>query len=344
MGRGVSGRLARLEALASPPPKRSRRRALRLLGLGVVAAFAALAARHVDLHGVLGVLARTDPVLVLLACGANVLSLALHSKRWASVVQPPGARLRFRHAFAAVAAGFAAGVVLPARAGDVLRAALLARRARLSTASLLAAAALDYVVGSAALVPLLALLALATPLPDWARTALLVFTGVAAAGLVAAFALRPSHRTTAAPAALPGERRAGLVARLRSGLSAAHDPGALGRSFAWGLAGWLAEVLIALLALAALGLPVTLAAAVLAVVASTAANIVAVSPGNTGPFELAVVIALGGLGVDREPAVAFALVYHFVHLAPVTLIGGSLLVVEARREGGGLGEDALPGP
>jgi glycosyltransferase AglD len=339
----MSGRLARLEALGQPPPDRRRRRALRLLGLGVVAAFAALAARHVDLRGVLTVLARADVGLVLLACGANVLSLALHSKRWASVVQPPGARLRFRDAFAAVTAGFAAGVVLPARAGDVLRAALLARRARLSTASLLAAAALDYVVGSAALVPLLALVAVAMPLPAWARTALLVFAGVAAAGLVAAFALRPTHRATAEPATAPGERRVGLVARLRSGLSAAHDPGALTRSFAWGLGGWLAEVLIALLSLAALGLPATLPNAVLAVVASTAANVVAVSPGNTGPFELAVVVALSGLGVDRESAVAFALVYHLAHLAPVTLIGGGLLIAEARREGPA-GGDALPGP
>ncbi|WP_242395177.1 lysylphosphatidylglycerol synthase transmembrane domain-containing protein [Anaeromyxobacter oryzisoli] len=339
----MSGRLARLEALGQPPPDRRRRRALRLLGLGVVAAFAALAARHVDLRGVLTVLARADVGLVLLACGANVLSLALHSKRWASVVQPPGARLRFRDAFAAVTAGFAAGVVLPARAGDVLRAALLARRARLSTASLLAAAALDYVVGSAALVPLLALVAVAMPLPAWARTALLVFAGVAGAGLVAAFALRPTHRATAEPATAPGERRVGLVARLRSGLSAAHDPGALTRSFAWGLGGWLAEVLIALLSLAALGLPATLPNAVLAVVASTAANVVAVSPGNTGPFELAVVVALSGLGVDRESAVAFALVYHLAHLAPVTLIGGGLLIAEARREGPA-GGDALPGP
>lgn len=339
----MSGRLARLEALGQPPPDRRRRRALRLLGLGVVAAFAALAARHVDLRGVLTVLARADVGLVLLACGANVLSLALHSKRWASVVQPPGARLRFRDAFAAVTAGFAAGVVLPARAGDVLRAALLARRARLSTASLLAAAALDYVVGSAALVPLLALVAVAMPLPAWARTALLVFAGVAAAGLVAAFALRPTHRATAEPATAPGERPVGLVARLRSGLSAAHDPGALTRSFAWGLGGWLAEVLIALLSLAALGLPATMPSAVLAVVASTAANVVAVSPGNTGPFELAVVVALSGLGVDRESAVAFALVYHLAHLAPVTLIGGGLLIAEARREGPA-GGDALPGP
>ncbi|MGC3999678.1 MAG: lysylphosphatidylglycerol synthase domain-containing protein [Anaeromyxobacter sp.] len=65
---------------------------------------------------------------------------------------------------------------------------------------------------------------------------------------------------------------------------------------AWGLVGWVAEILIALFALPAVGLPATLAASGLAVIATTAVNIVAVSPGNTGPFELAVVAALGGLG------------------------------------------------
>jgi glycosyltransferase AglD len=336
-----------LDALAPARQGRGRRRALRLLGLAVVVAFAVLAARHVDLAGVLRVLARADPTLVLLACAANVLSLAAHSKRWAAVVQPPGARLRFRDAFAAVTGGFAAGVVLPARAGDVLRAAILARRARLSTASLLAAAALDYVVGTAALVPLLALLALATPLPAWARTALLALTALAAVGLGAVFLLRPSRHAgaTAAVAAPSGDlSRRVLVARIRAGLSAAHDPGALSRSFAWGVAGWLAEVLIAFFALAALGLPGTVLASALAVVSSTAANVVAVSPGNTGPFEVAVTIALGGLGVDRERALAFALLYHLVHLVPVTILGGGVLLAEARRDDAALGEDALPGP
>jgi hypothetical protein len=70
----------------------------------------------------------------------------------------------------------------------------------------------------------------------------------------------------------------------------------------------------------------------LAVVATTASNVVAVSPGNAGPFELAIVVALAGVGVEREQALAFALLYHLVHLVPVGLIGSAWLLA-AGREG-----------
>jgi glycosyltransferase AglD len=316
-------RLRRVRALAVPRDGGGarRRRALRLAGLALVAGLAVVAARQVDAREVLRALAASDPTLLLLAGAANVLSLAAHSKRWAAVVRAPGVRVRFRDVFAATVAGFAVGVVVPARAGDVLRAYLLGRRTGLSTASVVAAAALDYVVGAATLVPLVALLAVATPLPAWARHALVVIGVAAALGVGAAWLLRPARGAG---------RPDGLVAHLRAGLAAAHEPGALAASCAWAVAGWTAELLIALLALAAVGLPVTVHGAALAVLASTAASAIAVSPGNTGPFELAVVLALAGLGAPRETALAFALLYHIAHLAPVAVLGAAVLLREAR--------------
>lgn len=326
-------RLAGLRSLA--PARPGSRTALHLTGLAVVAGLAVLAARHVDLREVAGVLARADPLLLLAAGGANLLSLALHSARWASVVRGPALRVRFRDAFSAVVSGFALSLVIPARAGDVARAMLLSRRSGVPVASLLTAAALDYVVGAATLVPLLAALALLGPLPGWARHALLVFAAVAVVGVLLARLLRPPRGR--APERGGG---AGLLVRLRAGLAAVHDPRALAASFAWGLAGWAAEVLIALCALAAVGLAPSLWAAGLAVVASTAANVVAVSPGNAGPFEAAVVLALAGAGAPREAALAFALLYHLAHLAPVGLVGGAMLLREARAAG----RDAPTGP
>jgi uncharacterized membrane protein YbhN (UPF0104 family) len=319
-----------------PEPRPGRQRLYRIIGLLVIALFAGLAAYEVDLGQVGASLAGAHPGWLALSALANVLSLAFHARRWGAVVAPPGGRVRFHDSFAAMVAGFAVGLVLPARAGDLVRAHLLARRTRLSTAETLASAALDYVIGAATLVPLLAALALVTPLPSWARDALLVFAAVAGAGAAAVFLLRPPRGARAGRGAL------GIIARLRAGLSAAHDPGALAASVGWGLLGWGAELLIAVLALLAVGLPPSLIAAGLAVVATTAANVIALSPGNAGPFELSVVLALAGLGVAREPALAFALLYHLVHLLPVGVLGGIALLREARRPGAA-GDSRGPG-
>jgi uncharacterized membrane protein YbhN (UPF0104 family) len=217
--------------------------------------------------------------------------------------------------------------VVPARAGDLVRSHMLARRTGLPVSSVLAAAFLDYVVGTVTLVPLLAALALATPLPGWARQALLVFAAMGAIGFAATWLLRPPPDHD--PSRHGGIR--GLVARLRAGLDAAHEPRAIGASLAWGTVGWGTELLIALFALAAMGLPTTLAVGGLLVCATTAANVIAISPGNAGPFEVAALLVLAGLGVDAERALAFALLYHACQLAPTGLVGAGVLLRAARR-------------
>jgi uncharacterized membrane protein YbhN (UPF0104 family) len=327
----MPGLWKRLRALAVPPEERpGRRRALRLAGLAVVAGFGAFAASQVDLLGVGRALAAAHPGYLALAMLANVLNLVFHAARWAAVVRHSGVRVRLGDVLDAMVAGFTVGIAVPARAGDLVRSHLLARRAGLSTASVIGAAAVDYVVGTASLVPLILLLGVATPLPGWARQALIVTSIASAAGVALVFALRPQRpgqeeRDEGEPA------RPGLVARLRSGLAAAHEPLAVTRSFAWGFAGWGAELLIAWFTLAAVGIPPTLPLASLAVVATAAANAIAVSPGNAGPFELAAMLPLTGLGVAREPALAFALLLHLAHLAPTALLGVWVLVREARQ-------------
>lgn len=326
----------RIRRIAVPPDGRAgRRRALRLAGLGLVAAFGAVALARVDLREVVRTLGTARADALLLAMAANVLSQWLHAGRWAAVVRTPGVHVRARDAFAPLVAGYAVGVAVPARAGDFVRSHLLARRTGLSTTSLLAVALLDYVVGTATLVPIIAALAVAAPLPAWARDALLVFAIVAAAGLAAIWLARPRAGHDASGGGL-----AGVWARLRAGLGAAHEPRALGRSFLWGIAGWGAELLVAWFSLTSLGLPTTLQLAGLLVVATTAANVISLSPGNTGPFEAAAVLVVAGAGVAPAPALAFALLYHAAHLAPMFAIGALALLREARDPRGAPGEDA----
>lgn len=318
-----------LRALAAPPEESpGHRRALRLVGLAIVVVFAAFGVAEVDLRRLGASLAAAQPGLLLLAALANVANLVFHAYRWAAVVRPRGVRVRTADVLAATTAGFAVGIAVPARAGDLVRAHLLARRAGLGRSFVLASAALDYVVGTASLVPLVALLAVATPLPSWARDALGVTAVASAGGAVALFALRPP-RDGAPGTEAPG--LAGLVARLRSGLSAVREPGALARALGWASAGWAAELAVAWATLAAAGIAPDLGLSALVVLATAAANAISVSPGNAGPFELAAMLPLAGIGIAPEPALAFALLLHVVHLAPAAAMGGWVLLRESAR-------------
>jgi len=294
------------------------RRAVRIAGLLAVAAGAALALGRVDLAEAGASLAAARPGFLAAAVLANLASLAVHAARWRAVVRAPGVAVRYRDALAALVAGFAAGIALPARGGDLVRAHLLARRSGLPTASVLVASVLDYVVGTVALAAAVAALVLLVPLPAWVGRGLGGLAALAALAAVAAWLLRPR--------ALAGGGPPGIVERLRAGLHAVHEPRALVAALGWAFAGWGAEVGVALATLHAVGLPATLAAAAIAVLAASVAVAVPLAPGNAGSFELATALAISGTGAAPHAALAFALAFHLVHLVPVALLGGAVLL------------------
>jgi hypothetical protein len=306
---------------AAPPGSTGRR--ARVLGLLAGGACAAVALARADLGGVRGQLAGVRAHFLALAVAANCVSLAIQAARWRSVVRAPGIRVRYRDALVALVSGFAAGIALPARGGDLVRAHLLARRSGLETALVLAASLLDHVVGAVALVAVLAVVAASVPLPPWAESSVAIVAAVTAVAAAAAWMLRPRRGAPDAGAA------AGLVARLRGGLAAVHEPRALLSALAWAGAGLVAEGAVALATLVAVGLPATPAAAALAVLAGSVAAAVPLAPGNAGSFELATTIAMGGVGASSEAALAFALVYHLAHLVPVAVLGGGALLRSA---------------
>ncbi len=293
-----------------------------LLALGVLSV---LAARKLDPVALRRAFAEADPAFLVAAAGANLLALTMQAGRWLAIVHPIEPRARPRDAFFTLVAGYAVGLVVPARASDLARAHLMARRSGASMATLTATAVVDHLLGSVALFGVLGLMAAFSGLPLWLRSAGTVASAGAGAALLALWLLRP--RGEVAPRGGPG----GVVQRLRQGLVAVGRPRALALSWAFALGGWAAEGLIGWLSLRAFGLPATMEASLVVVIATTLSAAASVSPGNAGAFELACVVALATLGVPREPALAFAIGYHAVHVVPVALLGGGWLLTHGYK-------------
>src|SRR5256714_7905799 len=107
---------------------RSRLRAILilLLTVGLLAYFL----RNADMAGVWTETRRARASLLVLAVIATGLTYVLRAARWQYLLAPIG-HARFATAFETTTIGFAASFLLPARAGEVLRPYLLARRERL---------------------------------------------------------------------------------------------------------------------------------------------------------------------------------------------------------------------
>ena len=342
---GVAGADRGSASSRRAPRAGGRSRILRGIAFLAVFILGARIARHIEFREVARALASASIPVLFAAAGVNLIALALQAGRWLAVVHPVDSRARPRDAFFALVAGYAVGLIIPARASDLARAHLLSRRTGGSAATLTTTAVVDHLLGSVALLAVIGVAAVVWPLPAWIRGAGALAAAVAITILAALWIVRPrknpAHQarndpstfqgpgqalSKPVPEPVPGKPVGTLVARLRRGLAAVGSPRAVAVALAFAVAGWLAEGLIAHLSLRAFGLPSEVAPSMMAVLATTLSAAISVSPGNAGAFEIACVAALGAFGVPREAALAFAIGYHCVHLIPTAVIGGGWLI------------------
>lgn len=122
--------------------------------------------------------------------------------------------------------------------------------------------------------------------------------------------------------------------RLAAGLSAgiaASTPGRVLAMTALSLAGWLSEIAILMVGLAAFDLPHDAATALLVLLGINVAIVVPGPPANFGTFEAGVIAALRAAGVPFDRALIFALGYHLIMTIPPALCGAVVFLVRGRR-------------
>ena len=109
------------------------RTALRIgIAVTVTAVCLYFALRGVDWSEIRVVLGRTNYGWVAVMAGMSVLAVYLRALRWGVLLEPV-ARVGMRPLFSATAVGFLANILLPLRAGEVIRPVLLGRETGVRT-------------------------------------------------------------------------------------------------------------------------------------------------------------------------------------------------------------------
>jgi len=347
-----------------------------LLVLGLSAA---ILVRRVDANALVESLAAADPAALALGLVAYLLSWPIRGRRYGDVLAAMGRRCRTGFLTATVFASQTANLVVPARAGDGVRAYLLKERRDVpyptGVASLAVERAFDLVaIGALGGVALAALLLTGrSPLSGRSIGAVGPSTALAAAAGIAALAVLVSVATVAVarsdrqfgPALRARFERSRLAsavdAAVRFGASVrvvAAAPRRLGAVFLWSVSVWALDVLTAVFVLAALvggagGLlpaPTLLVVGTLAVSVGNLAKVLPLSQGGIGLYEAAfTALVVSATGLPVETALAAAILDHALKNA-VTLGGGGIAALAfglsptAGSAAGGEGEASGPGP
>ena len=319
---------------------RVRTVAILLLTVGLLAFFL----RDANMAGVWAETRRADARWLLVSLVATALTYVIRAWRWQSMLAPLGPT-HFGTALSTTIIGFAASAVLPARAGEVLRPYLLARREQISAPAAFATIIIERLIDLATVLLMFAVFVFTIPAgaiaADPRALSRVQFWGTVAAGgalfgLAVLFALsghpeRLGRATQRIESVLPA-RLAAAVARFvetfAQGLAVMRHPARLLEAMALSIPLWLAIALQIWLVSRAFHITFPFTGTFL-VLLFLVVGVAVPTPGAIGGFHAAYEIAIAtffSAPVDR--VVGAAIVLHAISFVPVTIAGLLLMARE----------------
>jgi len=316
------------------------------LAVGLLAVFL----RNANLGRVWASVTAARPDFLLLALAVTCGTFIVRAERWQYLLGPLG-RTRFSTVFRTTVIGFAASAVLPARAGEVIRPYLLARREGLSATAAFATIVVERILDLVAVLLLMAAFLIWFD-PGLESRDSAVFQAIRFGGLVMApvavgtlavmfFMAGHPERLHAwvlkAEAILPA-RIASMIARFAQtfaeGFAVVRSPARLVAAMAWSIVLWIAIAAGIWAVSVAFGIAMPFTGAWL-MLGPLVVGVAVPTPGGVGGFHEAYRIgATGFFGADNDIAVGAAIVLHAISVGPVIIVGLLFIVQDGLKLGG----------
>lgn len=302
-----------------------------LVGILVSAVFFGLLLWHTD-FGQLGEAIRgVSPGWLALAAVAYFPGVWCRAARWQALLEPIKS-LAVSRLYPIVVIGYMINDLVPLRAGELARAALLRRNEGIPPVATLSTIGVERMTDGLTLLLFAAVGGLAAPLdPQTAGlvqgAAWLFVLAIAGAALLTLNEQSALRLAVRGAALLPSRVAAAVRLALThiehgfAGLRALRSPRPLALAGTWAVAAWLGELVVFYFVALAFGLDLPLAVLALAMAASNLATSIPASQAGIGPFEYFCAQVLLVFGVAPGVAVAYALVVHAVLILPVVLAG-----------------------
>ncbi len=304
-----------------------------VVGVAISVVALAVVVRSVDLGATWAVLRTAQPQWVALLVAFVVADIILRAVRW-KVLLAPVATVPFGATLGSLLVGYLANNILPARLGEIVRSHDLGERTGVSRSTILGTIVVERVVDTVVVVAIASVAILVLSVRGIVASAVLVGLAVTALLVVGIAVGIAAHR-------LPGAERVAawldrwprvrsVLVRLREGLSIAKDARTMGAAVLLSLGSWSCTVLAFAAVAQSVGIEPTIGQAALLAAGVNLATAIPAAPGYVGTFELAAVTIAASVGIDREPALAIAVLVHATSLL-LTSVGGAVAFALGQR-------------
>lgn len=269
---------------------------------------------------------------VAVAVVLNLISVLARALSWNTTVRQalPAPHPPFGQVFSAFAVGLLGNAVLPARAGELARVAVLRRHLPhgQGTSAILVGTVFAHRLFDLFPVSLLVVYVVLTArIPHWAVSGLTIFGLVGIALLATAvITARKTGKTTHLDGVGTVRR---LLAMAREGLAVLRTLPAALAAIVFQTAGWAFQLLAVWAVTKAFAMNVPLPAAALVLLLMNVATVFPLWPGNIGLLQAAVALPLGRYGVSYSTGFAYGLVLQALEMS----VGVGVGLLFLAREG-----------
>jgi glycosyltransferase 2 family protein len=270
---------------------------------------------------------------VVAALALNLVSVVARAISWHLTISQalPDPQPPFRSVFSAFGVGLLGNAILPARAGELARVAVLRPhvpqdRGTGASATLLGTVFAHRLFDLFPVLLLVAYVIATAKIPHWAATSL-VGVGLVGLALFAVAILSARRRHQHRPVRGSTTRR--VLTMARQGLAVMKAPVAAAGAILFQTIGWVMQLLAVWVAMRAFDIDVPLPAAGLVLLLMNVATIFPLWPGNIGLLQAAVALPLVQYGVAYGTGFAYGLVLQVIEMS----VGVGVGLVFLAREG-----------
>lgn len=311
-----------------------RRLVVVLLGLVVSAAFVYLALRGIDFAAVEHAFTTAHLLpWVPLALGIYAIGYFLRGVRCRLLIKNH-AEISTMGATNVVVVGYAANNVLPARLGELVRAGMLAERAKMPVSQSLGVTFVERVLDGLVLLLMLVLATFTGTVPTWMSEVVYVAMGVfgIATVVMVVGALWPRVIITLAGkvGGVLGttwrDRFVKLATNVTNAGASLRNPKQAALLILYSCVIWCFEASLYVLLLGVFDIPISIQSGVITMCVTGFMLLLPSSPGFIGPFHYFASQALMIHGVAQPTALAYATLVHLCFYIPITVWGASAMM------------------
>jgi glycosyltransferase 2 family protein len=287
-----------------------------------------LSVRGINLQDVLSDLKKIQLSYVIVFVFLVILMQYLRSYRWGVILQPME-KIDQISLFSVTSVGFLAIAAIPARIGELARPYLISKRSSIKMSSALGTIIIERILDSFTVLTIAVIVLLLTDLPPWMIKSSIIFFLIALA-LFCFILFLILHREMALKFIniilnkLPGKlanKIDELIHHFIDGLEIVTNIKLLMYLFFLSILIWLLDVMAIYVLLFAFGFDLPLTASFVVMIILIVGIAIPTAPGYIGNWHFACVLGLSFFSLAKADALSFAVVYHFLSMVIVVILG-----------------------